>query len=172
MEYHSQHSYISSNDDCANNRQDASRSGLSLHAVISQSDRASRHHLFFSRQEVEGVDYADVGLFLSQVIVDRLEKKHLPMIADDHLNGIIEAHTHTVSGVGEVVGIKNFNILFEPQLDMNLQLKLDSFAKGKFFFVKQEGELSGGRYYMTDHNKPEFSINLSGISTTILRDEI
>lgn len=171
MEYHSSHT-TSSSDGCKNYRQETSCESLSLNDVVSHADKAARHHLFFSRSEVEGVDYADIGLLLSQIIIDCLEKRQLPMIADDHLNRIIEAHTHTVPGVGEVVGIKNFNILFEPQLGINLHAKIDSFAKSKYLFVKQDGELTAQRYYMTDHTKPEFSIDLSGISTTTLHDEI
>ena len=132
----------------------------------------SRHKLLFVKSDVEGVEYVDIGKQLSAVIEPSLEKKRLPLLADDGLEKIIRDHTIHDAEIGDYVAIQNIGILFEPQLHFNLPLKFDSWAKTKVLIVRMEGTIQNDRFFLAGSVEDKYSINLKEITYKTIYNEI
>lgn len=132
----------------------------------------SRHRLLFIKSEVKGVEFVDIGKKLSAVIESSLHKKKLPLLADDGLERIISENTIHDSDIGDFVAIKNIGILFEPQLQFNLHIKFDSWAKTKVLIVRMEGKIQDCRFYLAGKTDNKYSINLKDITFKTIYDEI
>lgn len=146
---------------------------MDIMCIKTYKDDMSRHHLFFTQSEIQGVTYFDVGLELSKVIENYLGLKQLPMIAEDKLNKLVERFTFNIAEIGEVVALTNMGILFEPELQINIHDKLDSYARSRNVIVWMRGSLiKSGRFYLAGCNNPRYSIDLNDITYKELQDEI
>lgn len=132
----------------------------------------SRHKLLFVKNEVNGVEFVDIGKQLSAVLESSLQKKRLPLLADDGLEKIISDNTIHDSEIGDYVALKNIGILFEPQLQFNLHIKFDSWAKTKVLIVQMEGIIQDNRFYLAGCTDSKYSINLKDITFKTIYDEI
>lgn len=132
----------------------------------------SRHQLLFVKSDIEGVEFVDIGKKLSAVIESSLQAKRLPMLADDQLERIICENTFHNSDIGDYVAIQNIGILFEPQLQFNLPIKFDSWAKTKVLIVRMEGTIQNNSFHLAGCTDSKYSINLKDITYKTIYDEI
>ena len=132
----------------------------------------NRHKLLFIKSDIEGVEYVDIGKQLSDVIEPFLEKKRLPLLADDGLEKIIRDHTKHDAEIGDYVAIKNIGVLFEPQLHVNLPIKFDSWAKTRVLIVRMEGTIHDDCFFFFFSNEDRYSMNLKEITFKTIYNEI
>ena len=132
----------------------------------------SRHKLLFTSTEIENVQFVDIGAELSALIEPYLQKKRLPMIADDSLESIIHKNTNHHAEIGEYIAIKNYGILFESDLHFNLHAKFDSWSKTKILIVFLEGTIKNKIFRLSKSENDKYSINLNDITCNILYNEI
>lgn len=124
----------------------------------------SRHKLLFVKSEIEDIEFIDIGKDLSAAIESSLQKKRIALIADDRLERIIRENTTHDSVIGDYIALKNIGILFEPQLQFNLPIKFDIWAKTKVLIVNMEGTIVNNRFFLSGTSDINYSINLKDIT--------
>ena len=133
----------------------------------------SRYKLLFTSHHVEEVAYADLGYLLANAIGSYLHVKHLPVLADEAIEKIINAKVAQNSIIGDYIAIHNIGILFEPALQLNVHSKFYAWTKTKTVIVPNtEGVIKNNIFYLAGTTDQTFSINLSDISYNIISDEI
>ena len=136
---------------------------MTIQNLSTYVNRQSRNNLFFISNEVEGIKYVDIGRLLSGEIENSLEKKRLGMIAEDALRRILSRGSVTNEHIGEYLAIKNFGILFEPALKLDIMSILKNWSRDHVLIVKHEGEIREGVFYLVS-NSTKQTINLKEIT--------
>ncbi len=75
----------------------------------------TRHKMLFISNEIEGVSFVDLGQELSKAIEPLLDKKRLPLLADDALERIITNNSVVDAALGDYVAIKNIEQIIRLQ---------------------------------------------------------
>lgn len=132
----------------------------------------ARHKLLFVSNEIEDITFVDIGAKLSAAIEHSLQNKRISMIAEDALEKIINQNTICNPDIGDLVAIKNYGILFEPALHINIHAKFDSWAKSKVLLVLLEGTIMNKIFYLSHCTDSKYSINLRDITYNTLYNEI
>jgi hypothetical protein len=132
----------------------------------------SRNKLLFASDEIDGIEFTDIGRLLSDSIASNLLNKHLSMMADDALERIISEHTFHDQKFGDYVAIRNIGILFEPVLHFSLQAKFDSWSRSRLLIVHLEGYIQDKIFFLSNAHDIKYSINLSDITYKIFDNEI
>ena len=136
---------------------------MTIQSLSTYINRQLRNNLLFISTEVEGIRYVDVGRLLSGEIENSLEKKRLSMIAEDALRRILSRGSVTNEHIGEYLAIKNFGILFEPALKLDIMSILKNWSRDHVLIVKHEGEIREGVFYLVS-NSTKQTINLKEIT--------
>ena len=136
---------------------------MTIQSLSTYINRQLRNNLLFISTEVEGIRYVDVGRLLSGEIENSLEKKRLSMIAEDALRRILSRGSVTNEHIGEYLAIKNFGILFEPALKLDIMSILKTWSRDHVLIVKHEGEIREGVFYLVS-NSTKQTINLKEIT--------
>lgn len=135
-------------------------------------DRHARHKLLFVQGEIDNISYMDIGKELSQRISDKLDRRNLPMITDDALNAIIEKGTVADDTIGSYVAIRNWGILFEPSLMINVHDKFEQCSREQVLIVNLEGVIDNNKLYLGHEPNTQCSITLRDISYRTIYDNI
>lgn len=132
-----------------------------------------RHKLFFVSSQDHNVNFVDIGFNLSKAIENKLDNKHLSLLADEKLEELIKSSVVSHPEIGKYVAIRNIGILFEPDLKLDLRAKFDSWAKSYVLIVDaKEGIMINNTYYLASAYNSSYSINLSEISYKTIYNEI
>lgn len=130
--------------------------------------KGCRHKLLFTSYHPEEIAFIDVGLLLAHEIESSIHDNHLPMIADDAIERIIQAHTVLDAEIGPVIALHNIGILFEPALKLDLHAKFNSWSKACAVIVDCiEGTIKNNVFYLADGTHQTYAIHLSDISYNI-----
>jgi hypothetical protein len=132
----------------------------------------TRHKMLFISNEIEGVSFVDLGQELSKAIEPLLDKKRLPLLADDALERIITNNSVVDAALGDYVAIKNIGILFEPALNLDIQSKFDLWSRSRILLVHLEGVIQDKIFYLSRNSNKKYSVNLKDITYNTLYDEI
>jgi hypothetical protein len=128
--------------------------------------------MLFISNEIEGVSFVDLGQELSKAIEPLLDKKRLPLLADDALERIITNNSVVDAALGDYVAIKNIGILFEPALNLDIQSKFDLWSRSRILLVHLEGVIQDKIFYLSRNSNKKYSVNLKDITYNTLYDEI
>ena len=139
-----------------------------MEKIASYINRQSRNNLLFTTEEVEGVNYVDIGRQLAEKIENHLQKKRLGMIAEDALNKIFSQGSCRNEEIGEYLAIKNIGILFEPALHIDVGTILKKWSRDHILVVMLEGEIQNGTFYLSDQ-EPKYSVSLNDITYKTVR---
>jgi hypothetical protein len=111
----------------------------------------------------EGIKPLDVGVALSNKIVDYTKSSKLPLIADLTIEGIFNESTHVDEHYGKCLFISNIGILMEPELKLDLVKILEKHSKNHPLFVQWDGEIEGSCLYFLTREKG-IKININELS--------
>ena len=92
-----------------------------------------RNKIVFSKQFIEGLQYLDVGLTLAKMLRDN----SLPSLAIPQLLSSAEKEDESV---GRYLAIFNIDILFEPELKLDVGNLFDSYSKNQCLVIHADSE--------------------------------
>lgn len=87
----------------------------------------------FSKQFIEGLQYLNVGLTLAKMLRDN----SLPSLAIPQLLSSAEKEDESV---GRYLAIFNIDILFEPELKLDVGNLFDSYSKNQCLVIQADSE--------------------------------
>lgn len=146
---------------------------MDIMCIKTYREETSRHHLYFTQSEIQGITCLDVGNELSKAIENDMGKKQLPMITEEKLNRLVEHFTVNLADIGDIVALTNIGILFEPALQINIHDKLDYYSRSRNVVVSmRESLIIDDRFYLSGCKNKRYSIDLKDITYKELQDEI
>ena len=92
-----------------------------------------RNKIVFSKQFIEGLQYLNVGLTLAKMLRDN----SLPSLAIPQLLSSAEKEDESV---GRYLAIFNIDILFEPELKLDVGNLFDSYSKNQCLIIQADSE--------------------------------
>ena len=92
-----------------------------------------RNKIVFSKQFIEGLQYLNVGLTLAKM----LRGNSLPSLAIPQLLSSAEKEDESV---GRYLAIFNIDILFEPELKLDVGNLFDSYSKNQCLVIQADSE--------------------------------
>lgn len=92
-----------------------------------------RNKIVFSKQCIEGLQYLNVGLTLAAMLRDN----SLPSLAIPQLLSSAEKEDESV---GRYLAIFNIDILFEPELKLDVGNLFDSYSKNQCLVIQADSE--------------------------------
>ena len=92
-----------------------------------------RNKIVFSKQFIEGLQYLNVGLTLAKMLRDN----SLPSLAIQQLfSDAVKADQN----IGRYLAIFNIDILFEPELKLDVGNLFDSYSKNQCLIIQADSE--------------------------------
>lgn len=125
----------------------------------------SRNKIIIHKNQLTGIDFTDIGLFVSEFLFGLKNDDNISMKVfselDKHLNNSIKRHEF----MGSYLAIKNLGILFERELKTDFLRLIDTFSQNGILFVHWEGEIGTNTlYFQSKENGIKIDIkNLSHI---------
>ena len=92
-----------------------------------------RNKIVFSKQFIEGLQYLNVGLTLAKMLRDN----SLPSLAIPQLLSSAEKEDESV---GRYLAIFNIDILFEPELKLDVGNLFDSYSKNQCLVIQADSD--------------------------------
>ena len=92
-----------------------------------------RNKIVFSKQFIEGLQYLNVGLTLAKMLRDN----SVPSLAIPQLLSSAEKEDESV---GRYLAIFNIDILFEPELKLDVGNLFDSYSKNQCLVIQADSE--------------------------------
>lgn len=92
-----------------------------------------RNKIVFSKQFIEGLQYLNVGLTFAKMLRDN----SLPSLAIPQLLSSAEKEDESV---GRYLAIFNIDILFEPELKLDVGNLFDSYSKNQCLVIQADSE--------------------------------
>ena len=92
-----------------------------------------RNKIVFSKQCIEGLQYLNVGLTFAKMLRDN----SLPSLAIPQLLSSAEKEDESV---GRYLAIFNIDILFEPELKLDVGNLFDSYSKNQCLVIQADSE--------------------------------
>lgn len=92
-----------------------------------------RNKIVFSKQFIEGLQYLNVGLTLAKMLRDN----SLPSLAIPQLLSSAEKEDESV---GRYLAIFNIDILYEPELKLDVGNLFDSYSKNQCLVIQADSE--------------------------------
>lgn len=109
---------------------------------------APRNKLIFAPNLDMHLQAIDVGFELSQKIKGDLASPHLPMIAEDCLNVLFRQAIQKDPIIGDYIALKNWGIMFEPALKLNLVSIFDSYSKSNALILVNCGQADYENFHL------------------------
>lgn len=101
--------------------------------VATYAKQDLRNKIVFSKQRIEGLQYLNVGLALAKMLLG----KSLPSLAIQQLfSDAVKADEN----IGRYLAIFNIDILFEPELKLDVGNLFDSYSKNQCLIIQTDSE--------------------------------
>lgn len=101
--------------------------------VATYAKQDLRNKIVFSKQRIEGLQYLNVGL----AFAGKLRDNSLPSLAIQQLfSDAVKADEN----IGRYLAIFNIDILFEPELKLDVGNLFDSYSKNQCLIVQADSE--------------------------------
>ena len=127
--------------------------------------QATRNHLVFCHEQIEGLTFVNVGKALAESLVKQdLRSPMIAYIAEEVLDEILSS-TKVDDEIGSYVALDNIGVLFEPDLAFNLKSVIDSASTttNKVVIVLSDGFIKSDCFYLLQEGDTSF-IDLHGLS--------
>ena len=135
----------------------------SIQNIVEYLKQATRNRLVFCHEPIKGLTFVDLGKVLAVALSG--ENLHSPTIAytaEDVLAEILSSPQND-SQIGSYVALENIGILFEPELEFNLNSILDNASTNKTIVVCSDGTILSDKFYFFQPGDGVF-IDLGGLS--------
>lgn len=120
--------------------------------------------MLFTSHHIEGIAYVNIGTLLANAIESFLLNRHLPLIANEAIEKIIENNVSHNSEIGYYIAIHDIGILFEPTLQLDLHAKFSAWSRAYTLIIDYaEGTIKDHVFYLAGAFEQPYSINLSDI---------
>jgi hypothetical protein len=138
---------------------------LKFNNIVEYIKSQSRNKVIFHSKDISNLESVNIGLRISESIYNFKEPGRISMRVSSEVNDILNASISHHEVFGKYLSIKNFGILFEPELKIDFARLLDCFSQNNVFFVNCEGEIDTDNFYfLTKENGIKINIkNLSHI---------
>jgi len=133
---------------------------VDIHRYIRQS---TRNKIIISTLEVPEINYLDLGLELSRKLVPILASPRFVQEAHDLILETFQNSVNSSHYDKNTLALKNFGILLEPSLKLNLDQLFDDISKNTALFILSEGTYENGILYFLSKAKGK-QINFKNIS--------
>ena len=101
--------------------------------VVTYVKQDLRNKIVFSKQCIKGLEYLNVGLALAKMLLG----KSLPSLAIQQLfSDAVKADVN----IGRYLAIFNIDILFEPELKLDVGNLFDSYSKNQCLIIQADSE--------------------------------
>ena len=101
--------------------------------VATYAKQDLRNKIVFSKQCIKGLEYLNVGLALAKMLLG----KSLPSLAIQQLfSDAVKADPN----IGRYLAIFNIDILFEPELKLDVGNLFDSYSKNQCLIIQADSE--------------------------------
>ena len=135
--------------------------------IINFAKYASHHHVIFCREVIPELTFVNVGLVLSEKILEEgLDSPMLDFATDDFIQEIMSRHVSHPE-IGNYLALTNIGILFEPSLSYNISELFKSHSRNKILFIHTQAVIKDDVLYF---NNPSDNITaeLSGVHYIIV----
>lgn len=114
---------------------------------------------------IQNCVWVDLGKELSKFILSVRKSNLLSALVLDKLNEIIACNTETSDEIGEYVALKNTNILFEPELKIDIRSILEQWGKSQtiLFELNHNAVKEQNRFYLERYNY-NYYFDMDGLS--------
>lgn len=101
--------------------------------VASYAKQDLRNKIVFSKQCIEGLEYLNVGLAFARMLRDN----SLPSLA---IQQLFSTAVKADENIGRYLAIFNIDILFEPDLKLDVGNLFDSYSKNQCLIIQADSE--------------------------------
>ncbi len=135
--------------------------------VISFAKSSSHHHVIFCREMMPELTFVNVGLVLSEKILEEgLDSPMLDFATDDFIQEIMSRHEFHPE-IGNYLALTNIGILFEPCLKYNIPELFKSHSRNKILFIHTQAVIKDDVLYFNDPSD-NITADLSGVHYIIV----
>lgn len=107
----------------------------------------SRNKVIIHNKLFNNVKYLDIGLCLSEFLVDKLTDKNIGMISKEFIDNLISEYCFVHPTFGKIIALKNIGILLEENLKLNFVNFLELHSKSLPLFIEWKGEYNNKKLY-------------------------
>ena len=135
--------------------------------IISFAKSSSHHHIVFCREMMPELTFVNVGLVLSEKILEEgLDSPMLDFATDDFIQEIMSRH-ESHPEIGNYLALTNIGILFEPSLSYNIPELFKSHSRNKILFIHTQAVIKDDVLYFNDPSD-NITADLSGVHYIIV----
>jgi mRNA-degrading endonuclease HigB of HigAB toxin-antitoxin module len=127
----------------------------------------SKNKIIIHKELLDEIPSIDIGLLLSNELINQNSDRLIPMHVYFELEKILSNNIKQHNEYGKCLYLKNFGILLEPQLKLNLIKILENFSNNNTLFIHWEGHIENNiLYFLTKENG--LQINIKELSHIIV----
>lgn len=104
----------------------------------------------------------DVGQALAAAIEPHLASPALPQIAEDALRGILNGAKQSDQAIGPYVALRNWGILFEPALKINIPSLISQYDKNQTLVLVDCGTVVDGNFKLANKSS-DYGFPIAGL---------
>ena len=121
--------------------------------------QGTRNKIVFCKEDVEGLDFINVGKELSMLLGDNPQE-----ISgfETMYRQVLNRSNHS-SQIGTYLALENIGILFEPELKLDLRSMISNYSKNQCLIIKTDYSIENDRLYFVKTNDV-LCVNLQGLS--------
>lgn len=107
-----------------------------------------RNKVVLCQSLIEGLAYVDVGFKMSRILS---QDSSLVSQGAKLLSLVLDCSV-VDSSLGKYLAIQNIGILFEPELQFNLQAIIEKYSKGQTLIISAPGVVEDGVFYFENRD--------------------
>lgn len=131
----------------------------SIQDITTYLMQGTRNKIVFCKEDVEGIDFINVGKELSMLLGDNpLEISGFETMYRQVLN-----RSNHSNQIGTYLAIENIGILFEPELKLDLRSVISNYSKNQCLIIKTDSSIENDKLYFI-HTNDGLCVNLQGLS--------
>lgn len=136
-------------------------------SIIDFANSIAHHHVIFCREIVPELSFVNVGLALSEMIMDEgLDSPMLNYATDDFVQSILSRQENHPQ-IGTYLALTNIGILFEPSLSFNVPELLKNYSRNKVLIIHTQAVIQNDMLYFL-HPSDQITADLRGLQYIIL----
>lgn len=135
--------------------------------ILKYLSSQSRNKLVIHKHQLDIIDAINIGNLVSEAISKFIDDKRLSLKVTHILDEIFEESKVNHQDLGKILAIKNFGILFEPELKLDTYQLLDKYSRNNALFIQWDGEIENNNLYFLTKEKGQ-KINIKNLSHIII----
>lgn len=139
----------------------------SHHQILSYLKTHPKTKIIIGSEELEGLNYLNVGEELSNRIVPLLNDKRISLKSKEIIEDLFNEHIVTINPFGKCLAISNLGILFEPELKFDFLNLIKNFSTDNSLFIQWSGDIDTGHLYFLSRNNGK-KVNIKNLSHIVI----